>query len=113
MHSSDNDADGAATAMLAVHPVPLINADISRQTDPNQNPRDEQTEFFLAAYCLTFSDKVLVTKCTYLVVINAVGSRAFADAAPRFLEYTANWLSTFHRLLKRFLFKQSYPDIIY
>jgi len=71
MHSFDDDADGAATAILAGHPVPLINADISRRTDPNQNSRDEQTEFSLAAYCLTFSDKVLVTKCTYLVVINA------------------------------------------
>ena len=52
-------------------------------------------------------------------VASTVGSRAFAVAAPRIWNtlptdvVAASSLSTFRRLLKRFLFKQSYPDIIY
>ena len=50
-----------------------------------------------------------------------VGGRAFAVAALQIWNtctlpidvVAANSLSTFRRLLKRFLFKQSYPDIIY
>jgi len=50
---------------------------------------------------------------------STVGSRAFAVAAPHIWNtlptdvVAANSLSTFRRQLKRFLFKQSYPDIIY
>ena len=53
------------------------------------------------------------------VKLSTVGSRAFAVAAPHIWNtlptdvVAANSLSTFRRLLKRFLFKQSYPDIIY
>ena len=53
------------------------------------------------------------------VKLSAVGSRAFAVAAPHVWNtlptdvVAASSLSTFRRLLKRFLFKQSYPDIIY
>jgi len=55
------------------------------------------------------------------VKLSTVGSRAFAAAAPHPHIWNtlstdvvaASSLSTFRRLLKRFLFKQSYPDIIY
>ena len=53
------------------------------------------------------------------VKLSTAGSRAFAVAAPRIWNtlptdvFAANSLSTFRRLLKRFLFKQSYLDIIY
>jgi len=53
------------------------------------------------------------------VKLSTVGSRAFAVAAPHIWNtlptdvVAASSLSTFRRLLKRFLFKQSYPDIIY
>jgi len=53
------------------------------------------------------------------VRLSTVGSRAFAVAAPHIWNrlptdvVAANSLSTFRRLLKRFLFRQSYPDIIY
>jgi len=55
------------------------------------------------------------------VKLSTVGSRAFAVAAPRIWNtstpptdvFAANSLPTFRRLLKRFLFKQSYLDIIY
>jgi len=53
------------------------------------------------------------------VKLSTVGSRAFAVAAPHICNtlpndvVAASSLSTFRRLLKRFLFKQSYPDIIY
>jgi len=54
-----------------------------------------------------------------LVKLSTVGSRAFAVAAPHIRNtlptdvVAASSLFTFRRLLKRFLFKQSYPDIIY
>jgi len=53
------------------------------------------------------------------VTLSTVGSRAFAVAAPHIWitlptdVVAASSLSTFRRLLKRFLFKQSYRDIIY
>jgi len=53
------------------------------------------------------------------VKLSTVGSRAFAVAAPHIWNtlptgvVAASSLSTFRRLLKRFLFKQSYPDIIH
>jgi len=53
------------------------------------------------------------------VTLSTVGSRAFAVAAPHIWNslptdvVEATLLSTFRRLLKRFLFKQSHPDIIY
>jgi len=54
------------------------------------------------------------------VKLSTVGSRTFAVAAPHIWNtlptevVAASSLSTFRRLLKRFfLFKQSYPDIIY
>ena len=53
------------------------------------------------------------------VKLSTVGSRAFAVAAPHIWNtlptdvVAASSLSTFRRLLKRFLFKQSYPDITY
>ena len=53
------------------------------------------------------------------VKLSTVGSRAFAVAAPHIWNIlptdvvAASSLSTFRRLLKRFLFKQSYADIIY
>ena len=53
------------------------------------------------------------------VKLSTVGSRAFAAAAPHIWNtlpadvVAASSLSTFRRLLKRFSFKQSYPDIIY
>jgi len=53
------------------------------------------------------------------VKLSTVGSRAFVVAAPRIWNtlptdvVAASSLSTFRRLLKRFLFKQSYSDIIY
>ena len=53
------------------------------------------------------------------VKLSTVSSRAFAVAAPHIWNtlptdvFAANSLSTFRRLLKRFLFKQSYLDIIY
>jgi len=53
------------------------------------------------------------------VKLSTVGSRAFAVAAPHIwntlptdVVAAASSLSTFRRLLKRFSFKQSYPDII-
>jgi len=52
------------------------------------------------------------------VKLSTVGSRAFAVAAPHIWNtlptdvVVASSLSTFRRLLKCFLFKQSYPDII-
>ena len=51
--------------------------------------------------------------------VTKLGSRAFAVAAPDIWNrlppdiIAADSLSTFHRLLKRFLFRQSYPDVIY
>ena len=54
-----------------------------------------------------------------LVKLSTVGSRAFAVAAPHIWNrlptdvVVASSLSTFRRLLKRFLFKQSYPDVLY
>jgi len=53
------------------------------------------------------------------VKLSTVGSRAFAVAAPHIWNtlptdvVAASSLSTFRRLLKRFLFKLQYPDIIY
>ena len=53
------------------------------------------------------------------VKLSTIGSRAFAVAAPHIWNtlptdvVAASSLSTFRRLLKRFLFKQSFPDIIY
>jgi len=53
------------------------------------------------------------------VKLSTVGSRAFAVAASHIWNtlptdvVAANSLSTFRQLLKRFLFKQSYPNIIY
>ena len=53
------------------------------------------------------------------VRLSTVDSRAFAVAAPHISNrlptdvVAANSLSTFRRLLKRFSFRQSYPDIIY
>ena len=53
------------------------------------------------------------------VRLSTVGSRAFAVAAPHIWNrlptdvVAANSLSTFLWLLKRFLFRQSYPDMIY
>jgi len=53
------------------------------------------------------------------VKLSTVGSRAFVVAAPHIWNalptdvVAANSLPTFRRLLKRFLFKQSYPAIIY
>jgi len=53
------------------------------------------------------------------VKLSTVGSRAFAVAAPDIWNrlptdvVAANSLSTFRRLLKRFLFRQSYPDLVY
>ena len=53
------------------------------------------------------------------VKLSTVGSRDFVVAAPHIWNtlptdvVAASSLSTFRRLLKRFLFKQSYPDIIY
>jgi len=50
------------------------------------------------------------------VKLSTGGSRAFAVAVPHYTLPTdvvaASSLFTFRRLLKRFLFKQSYPDII-
>jgi len=53
------------------------------------------------------------------VKLSTVGSRAFALAAPHICNtlptdvVAASSLSTFRRLLERFLFKQSFPDIIH
>jgi len=53
------------------------------------------------------------------VKLRTIGNRAFAVAAPNIWNSlptdvtAANSLSTFRRLLKHFLFRQSYPDIIY
>jgi len=53
------------------------------------------------------------------VKLSTVGSRAFALAAPHICNtlptdgVVTNSLSTFCRLLERFLFKQSFPDIIH
>ena len=52
------------------------------------------------------------------VKLSTVGSRAFVLAAPHICNtlptdvVAASSLSSFRRLLERFLFKQSYPDII-
>ena len=53
------------------------------------------------------------------VKLSTIGSRAFALAAPHICNtlptdvVVTNSLSTFCRLLERFLFKQSFPDIIH
>jgi len=53
------------------------------------------------------------------VKLSTVGNRAFAVAAPDISNrlptdvVDANSLSTFRRLLKRFLFQQSYPGVVY
>jgi len=53
------------------------------------------------------------------VKLSTVGSRAFAVAAPDIWNrlptdvVAAKSLSTFRRLLKLFLFRQSYPDLVY
>jgi len=64
----------------------------------------------------------LPTNANRLVVppvkLSTVGSRAFAVAAPHIWNtlptdvVAANSLFTIRQLLKRFLFKRSYPDII-
>jgi len=63
------------------------------------------------------------TNSNHLVIqpvkLSTVGSQAFMVAAPHIWNrlptdfIMANSLSTFHQLLKRFLFRQSYPDIVY
>jgi len=53
------------------------------------------------------------------VKLSTVGSQAFAVAAPDIWNrlpsdvVAANSLATFRRLLKRFLFRQSYPGVVY
>jgi len=76
--------------------------------------------YFMIAF---FWHLVDITNINRLVVppvrLSTVGSRAFAVAAPHIWNrlptdvVAANSLSTFRRLLKRVLFQQSYPDIIY
>ena len=86
--------------------------------------------YFPVLFCLSVSVKWLAVKTasemTYTVSSGALnstpsvhGSRAFAVAAPHIWNtlptdvVAASSLSTFRRLLKRFLFKRPYPDIIY
>jgi len=97
---------------LAVLAYKVLHGDAPRYVGPLTRVDDLPSRRTL---CSANTNRLVVPP----VKLSTVDSRAFAVVAPRIWNTlptnvdAASSLSTFRRLLKRFLFKQSYPEIIY
>ena len=97
---------------LALLAYKVIHGDVSRYLGPLTRVDDLPGRRTLRS---TNANRLVVPP----VKLSTVGSRAFAVAAPHIWNtlptdvVAARSLSTFRRRLKRFLFKQSCPDITY